>query len=359
MMFLGMIWLPLGQIVAWLVQLPLIYMLSVIRSAAATAGTLIFNLSPSILVGYYAFALGIPYVASMPPGQRQVWWKTLRSTFSFSLLTIVGLGVATLLWIVVLSRPDGKLHVNFLDVGEGIAVLIQTPNGAHILIDGGENPTRLQTALGDHLPTFKNYLDALILTDMRRATIAAIPPLLDRYEVGSVFFNALEADGQIEPAVSDAIKRQQKEGIALEHGSIFTTDDGVAIEVLTPPIVVASPNPQDSTLLLRLKYGDASFLITSEMSEEAIKQLLHTESYFGSTVLLLPSNGAERKSLAAFTAMVVPQVAVIAADAGDRAASPDDSVLALLRNLPLFRTDRQGSIEMVTDGKTLWIYSSK
>ncbi|MBX3065853.1 MAG: ComEC family competence protein [Anaerolineae bacterium] len=122
MMFLGMIWLPLGQIVAWLVQLPLIYMLSVIRSAAATSGTLIFNLSPSILVGYYAFALGIPYVASMPPGQRQVWWKTLRSTFSFSLLTIVGLGVATLLWIVVLSRPDGKLHVNFLDVGEGIAV---------------------------------------------------------------------------------------------------------------------------------------------------------------------------------------------------------------------------------------------
>lgn len=71
------------------------------------------------------------------------------------LLILAGLGFA--------QRPDGQLHVFFLETA-GDAALIQTPSGQYVLVDGGADPVALASALGRALPFWKRQLDAVILT---------------------------------------------------------------------------------------------------------------------------------------------------------------------------------------------------
>src|SRR5262249_44406502 len=131
---------------------------------------------------------------SQPIEDRKHTVNRLRGLLSTSLVSLTGLAVAAYLWALVISRPDGNLHVWFLEVGAGNAVLVQTPNGAHILIDGVENATRLRTALGDRLPFYKNDIDLLIIAQPKSTEIMGLPPLFDRYKVQNVITNGQTLD---------------------------------------------------------------------------------------------------------------------------------------------------------------------
>ncbi len=161
----GAIWFPAGQFVAWLVAIPLTWSLAIIRAAAQLPGASVpITVEPLYVAIYYILLFGVTFVLSQPLEDRQAIIARLRKAAAAPAVGILGIAIAGLLWAMALARPDGKLHVWYLAVGEGNAVLIQTPNGAHLLIDGGENPTRLRAALGDHLPFYKRDLDMLIIT---------------------------------------------------------------------------------------------------------------------------------------------------------------------------------------------------
>ena len=75
---------------------------------------------------------------------------------------------AVLVWQAVLNQPDGKLHMTVLDVGDGEAVLIESPEGRYVLIGGGESATRLADGLGRSLPLFHRKLDMLVVAGTHR-----------------------------------------------------------------------------------------------------------------------------------------------------------------------------------------------
>ena len=76
-----------------------------------------------------------------------------------SILILTALAVATfLVWRAAFSASDGKLHITFLDVGSADAVLIQTPSGRHVLVNGGASNSLLSNELGRRLP-FSRKLD--------------------------------------------------------------------------------------------------------------------------------------------------------------------------------------------------------
>jgi len=84
-----------------------------------------------------------------------------RLGFSTKWLVLPLLIVAILVWSVALTTPDGKLHVSFLDVGQGDAILIQTPDGQNILIDGGPDSQQINLELSKKLP----FWDKMFLND--------------------------------------------------------------------------------------------------------------------------------------------------------------------------------------------------
>lgn len=356
---LGGLLTPAGQIAAWLAALPTAYTLAIIRAVAALPGiSATIEIAPPAVVLYYVALFGLTAFASQPAEVRNKIFKGARLPVAGG----AGLAVAALVWIGAISRPDGLLHVHFLAVGEGNAVLIQTPRGAHILIDGGENPTRLQTALGDRLPYFVRDLDLLFITEPKSTTIAALPSLLDRYNVRSVLTNGQPADTGTYRALQAALRRSAAPVQRIMAGWQIETDDGVQIAVISPADVLGErATYDDAPLILRLAFGEASFLLMSDVSETGMRRLLESGAARRATVLQLPSNGAEKSNPPELLTRVGPQVAILLAEAGNRNAQPAESVLARLEaaKVGVFRTDQRGSIEVVSDGASLKIYTRR
>jgi competence protein ComEC len=262
--------------------------------------------------------------------------------------------IVILMAALVLSRPDGNLHLWLLDMGHSNAILVQTPRGAQILVDGGRFPSRLLTALGDRMPFTDREIEALFITHPDEFDTSALNAVLDRYDVNVVLTNG-------QPNLSESFTTLQgklatHEVMTVSAGYTLDTDDGTHIEILHPqqqPQLSDSMN--DYALVLNLTYGDASFLLTSDLSREGQAALLEAEKWPLTTVFQLPQHGAARSLDDTFLAAAQPQLVILQADRANRNGDPDADTLALLGTTPIFRTDSGGTIHLWTDGRDLWV----
>ncbi len=357
---LGMIWTGLGQPLAWVVWIPLTYTINIVRALGKIEWASVdFELSSTYAWAVYGLLLLAGMLIIKHPEDRAALVRLLRQRITAISVVVAGAILAILVWVSAWTQPDDKLHLWFLDVGHGHAVLVQTPDGTQMLIDGGPNPTRLRRALGDKLPFRDRDLDLLIITQPHGAAIDAIPELLEHYKVGLVLTN-----GQAMPApLLNAMEAHTIDRLAMTSGYRVETGDGVQLEVIFPTAPPAEQaDAEDAGLVLQLRYGDATFLITPDLSRAAIDSLLASGAYLGSTVLELPAHGHATINTTAFLDAARPQAAVVMAGAGNRAGLPDPATLERLQRLgnpPLFRTDHDGTIEIVTDGQTLDIFTER
>ena len=348
----------LSQVLYWFALSPLAWSIAVVRAFAALPNAeLAFSVDGRLVALFYAVVIAWG-IASM----TQPLWLTrlvhavqaraLRSATLFA-------GASTLLLLggVLFSRPDGLLHVWILDVGHHHAVLAQTPSGAHLLIDGGRFPTRLLTAIGDRLPFNDRTLEIIAITQPDEANFGALTAVLSRYEAGVILTNGQpnfgEAWLELLGAAGDAL-------LTVSAGWRVEIDDGVLLEVLHPPAPpTLTEGLNDGALVLRLSYGDVSFLFPGDLSTSGQSALLTRGIWPLAAVLQLPQHGTARSLEAAFLAAVQPQVIVVQADRANRRGDPDPDVLSRVAGLPIFRTDRMGTIHLWTDGRELWSISER
>ncbi len=315
-------------------------------------------LHPNLAAGFFGvlfFAAAVR--AEKPAWIGRVWAFIVRRklvTIFVSLLTVgIILGVAHLR-----ALPDGRLHVWFLDMGHSHAALIQTPDGAHILIDGGRAPSRLLTALGDRLPFTKRSIEIVILTQPDPNEYAALIDVVARYRIGALITNGqpnISADFQ------SLITRLTEQGTQITpaaRGWRFDLPDGTRLEALHPD-PVAMPELDDrfdpNTLMLRVTYGGVSFLFTGDANDDAQAAILAAGINPAATVMGVPRHGASGALDPDFLQAVAPQVAILQSDPANRFGDPDPNTLDLLGDIRLYRTDYDGTIHLVTDGVNLEI----
>lgn len=344
----------------WLALLPLGWTTSVVRAFAVLPfADVAFTIDPRLVTGGIALALAGAVAHATQPD----WLRRLsRLVAARSVLVAVlaaGVGLLVLLGAVYRSRPDGMLHVHLLDLGHSNAVLAQTPDGAHILIDGGRFPSRLLTALGDRLPFNDRTIELLIITQPDENEFGALTAVLNRYDVGVALTNG-------QPNESDAWLDLQTalaphDVVPVRAGYTVDFSDGTRLEVLHPverPELGASLD--DNALVLRLSYGEVSFLLTSDMSAAAQRDLMARGGWVTATVLQLPAHGAAASLAADFLAMAQPSALVVQIDPANRRGDPNPDTLALLPpDVPLLRTDEQGALHLWTDGVDLWVVGSR
>lgn len=357
---LGTLWLPLGQVSAWLVGLPLSYTLGIIRGAADVPHlSAPLPITPLAAALYYAVLLGGTAFAMQHPAVRRTGWQWARQAGRSAALLLFGCGVVVLLWLLAAARSDGRLHVWWLAVGEGSAVLIQTPHGAHILIDGGENPSQLQQALGDVLPFYKRHLDLVILSAPHDKLLGALPALLSRYSVGMVLHNGQRTGSPTFAALETVIRAAGIPTQVIGAGWHLQTSDGVLISALAPhSLPESATRPDTAPLLLRIEYGTARFLLLAEAAPEAIGALLQTVDDLRAQVVQLPANGAANSNPPRWIDLVQPQIAVVVAEVGNANAQPAEVLIERL-GVPLFRTDQHGRLHLITDGERLEVRTAR
>jgi len=344
-----------AQILYWIDLVFLSWTIGVVRSFAQFSFAEVeFTIGTLVIDSYFFILLGWAIMHATQP----TWWhnlvKFIRRQVVLTSIILGGGALAILMGAVVLSRPDGQLHVWFPDLGHGNAVLIQTPNGAQILIDGGRFPSRLLTTIGDHIPFTDRTLEVLVITHPDEFDTSALVAVTERYHVGVTLINGQPNLTENYTQILDNLANSDV--IPVVAGYQIEIDDGVILEVLHPqeqPDI--TDNLNDHIIVLRLSYGRISFLLTSDLSQEGQFELLDSENFPLATVMQLPQHATQRSLSEDFIAMVQPQAIVIQVDPANRRGDPNQDILNLIpEGIPILRTDEGGEVHMWTDGVELW-----
>ncbi len=266
---------------------------------------------------------------------------------------------------------DGKLRVYFFDVGQGDSALIVTPRGRQILVDGGPDTWGAARALSGPLPPWDRSLDLVAATHLDADHSRGLLRVLETYRVGAVLAGVPDPESPLYPQWQRAVEQGGNSVAYLAAGQRITLEEGITLETLHPPAVPLRGPVWDSnntSLTLRLVYGEMSFLLTGDIEQEAERHLLRTASNPGqpslaSQVLKVAHHGSKSSTTAAFLRAVNPRWVVISAGRDNPYGHPHPSVMARLEAVVgeagIFQTARHGTIEFSTDGRRLWVETER
>ena len=180
---------PVARVVAWLPWLCLAYTGAVVHALAAwpLASLDLGHLGWQWPALYYTFVAAVAWAAGSRRSQPAPG-AAIGAAFQRHgrVLLAMALAAAVLCGLALVQLPDGRLHVHFLDVGKGEAVLIVTPDGQQVLIDGGASPTALLGELGRWMPFNDREIELVVVTHPGDERLGGLLGLAQRYRIGQV-----------------------------------------------------------------------------------------------------------------------------------------------------------------------------
>ncbi|MFH1169809.1 MAG: DNA internalization-related competence protein ComEC/Rec2 [Chloroflexota bacterium] len=366
---LGLVALPVAQAVGWLAWLCLSYLLAVVNGLAALPAIEVNSVSAVLLAAYYP-ALAAALFLSSRTGAAGTAIARLKSASARPLGLAARLPVkwtippllaaAALVSFTAASMPDGDLHVSFLDVGEGDAILVQR-GSQQVLIDGGPSPQALDLELGRHMPFWDRTIEMVILTHPHQDHLAGLVEVLQRFQVEQVMYPEPEYTS---PLYDEWLRLIAEKGIRSTAARAGQQIDlgGSLISVLNPPpepLTGTESDIDNNSVVLRLSDGAVSFLLTGDTMQSAEWGLILQRAGLASTVLKVAHHGSDSSTTAEFLSAVSPRVVVISVGRNNGFGHPDPSVLSLLEaklgTENVFRTDEDGTVEFITDGQRLMV----
>lgn len=350
----------LGQAMGWVAWLFLAYSTTVIDLLARVSWASVpFQLSGAGLAAVYVAIGLITVVARLsPPEESQSdshtarWIRSERPVLLS--VTVASLALSALLFG---SRPDGNLHISFLDVGQGDAILIQTPTGRQVLVDGGRYPNVLLAELGRQMPFWDRSLDIVVATHADDDHVGGLVEVMERFQVDHLLTNGLEPLS--DPAFNALMQTARARGVApavAQAGQRITIDDGVVLEVLHPAPGFWADSPNDMSVVMRLMYGNLTVLLVGDAESDAETAMLGRELRLSSNVLKAGHHGANSSSSEAFLQAVQPMLVVVSAGRDNSYGHPHPAALERFAAVgaSVLRTDQQGTLTLSSDGRSIW-----
>jgi competence protein ComEC len=375
--FVGLVASAAAHILGWLAWLFLSYLIFLVRGfdALPHSSLEVATISPWYVLGYYAVLAGViaflnyrnrlaDFSSRLTSGMQKVAQGIPKSRLGFSpkWLVLPLLLVVILVWSVALTMPDDKLHVSFLDVGQGDSVLIQTPNGQNILIDGGPDPQKINLELSERLPFWDRTIDLVVSTQPQADHVTGLVEVLQRYGVQRVLESGVSYNSSIYQEWCNLVEDKGIEHSLACVGQEIDLGSGVKMQVLNPPESLwegTSDDVDNNGVVLRLSWANISFLFTADIRAEAEFELIGQRANLRSTVLKVGHHGSKTSTTSHFLAAVDPELAVISVGADNPFGHPSPEVLERLTDrlgdCSVYRTDENGTIEFITDGETLWV----
>lgn len=254
-----------------------------------------------------------------------------------------------------------ELRVTYLDVGQGDAVLIQTPQGKNFMIDAGPEGA-LAKPLSKVLPK-KSTIDGFFITHPHADHISGMGYVLDNYNVQTVYYTGVT---HTTPTFMKNFEKLKDSGVAVTKVSkeqSFSTDDGVLFEILYPNRDMTKETNwewgndglNDTSIVVQVTYGTKKFLFMGDASKVVERRLVGLGFVGKTDVLKVGHHGSETATAEEFIETIKPTYAILSLGEKNDYGHPHKSVLQTLAKygVTVFRTDKQGSITISTDGNTL------
>lgn len=256
------------------------------------------------------------------------------------------------------AESGDTLQVHFIDVGQGDAILVQTPSGQNMLIDAGEN--NQGQVVADYLVSQGvKSLDVVVGTHPHSDHIGGLDTVIYRFPVGSIYMPKATQTTQTFRDVLDAVKRQDLQISTARAGTVLPLD-GVSCRIIAP-LEDSYEDLNNYSAVIKLEYGSQSFLFTGDAGTDSEAQMLDSGVDLKSTVLKVGHHGSNSSSASTFLSSVAPQYAVIMVGADNNYGHPHAQTLSRLNKVGavLYRTDQNGTIVFSTDGIDMQISTER
>ncbi len=305
-----------------------------------------------------ALSLGLAFLLVLAKMREKLGGILARNWRFGTTLTLLG-SLAFLIWSGALISPDGRLHVVFCDVGEGDGIFILTPSGRRVLIDGGPSPSRFLDCVGRRVPFWDRTMDLAILTHPDADHLTGLVAVVESYRVKAVMESGLEGDSPAWKRWRELVEDQKIKLYHARRGVSVRFSDGVLLQVIHPEDIASCPSDNACSVVAKLSYGKASFLFTGDIDAETESELIGSGLELSSSVLKVSHHGAKNATSGAFLEAVEPMVAVISVGKDNPFGHPAKAVLERLRGVKVFRTDSDGTVEVITDGRFVWVRTGR
>ncbi|MDD4874040.1 MAG: DNA internalization-related competence protein ComEC/Rec2 [Dehalococcoidales bacterium] len=380
----GLFFLPAAQIIGWLLWLFLSYLLTVVNGFASLSISYVdvgaFSVT-LILIYYIALAfllwLGHRYrwlnkFADKNSGDaaKTITKPVKKGKDNFFLRRPVKWAILSITVLIILGvmsvniAPDDRLHVIFLDAGQGDAILIQKGN-LQILIDGGPGSQAISLAISKEMPFWDRTIEMVILTHPHDDHLTGLVEVLNEYKVEQILTTDLVSDTPVYEEWLRLIEENDINFTAAQAGQRIIMNE-VTIDILNPQPASFTGTESDydnNCIVLHVSMQHISFLLTGDLRWEGEFELITQRLVSKTTVLKIGHHGSNTSSTLEFLNVVNPQTSVISVGQDNNYGHPDNEVIGRLTEMigaeRIYRTDRDGTIEFITDGHKLWLETEK
>jgi competence protein ComEC len=286
-----------------------------------------------------------------------IFLKKMISTKIKKIASIVGV-FAFLTTVFVFSGAtanDKDLEVALLDVGQGDASLIKTPFGQNIIVDGGPDNAVIEE-LSNALPWWDRTIDLLVLTHPHDDHLNGQLGILERFDVKKILYSGVAFDS---PAYLEWKKQINDKKIPLllvERPQTIVLGENCRLNVLYPDrslIAENIKNLNNSSIVMKLVYGENSFLFTGDAESEVENVLLQNKYDLDSQIIKLAHHGSDTSSSEKFLQAVKPAIAIVSVGVDNDFGHPSLRILNRLKRLEIktLMTSTDGSLRFFCDGQ--------
>lgn len=289
-------------------------------------------------------------------------WRTLAAILAVIVaVSIVGCG--GLGQPGMQNRPVAPLTVKVLDIGQGDAILIRTPEQI-VLVDTGDTPTK-EKLVSYIKAEGISVIDKLILTHPHADHIGGVQAVMDNFTVKQIYDSGQTATSNLYKQYLLTVQKKKIPFALLEAGAELEVGGGITLKVFAPekPFIGGSESDlNNNSIVMKLTYGGFSMLLTGDAEKESEERMVRRfAGELNSTVLKAGHHGSSSSSSPAFIKAVSPEAAVISLGANNEYHHPHPSVLKRYEQhkIKVYRTDTQGTVTISSNGVTYTISKEK
>ena len=286
-------------------------------------------------------------------------------SFSYGKVTLCGILISISLVSVSLIVPHvspQKLEVSFLDIGQGDAILITSPSGKQMLVDGG--PTqKIIEELSQHISYFDRTLDVVVATHPDADHVTGLIPVLEKYKVSMVVISPSGGHTGIYNEVKNRIKVEDADVHVGAQGDVIDFGDGVIAKILYPSknYIKKKDDTNDASVSMVIAYGDESILLTGDLPSTEEDELLRAGLPKNITIYKAGHHGSKYSSGEQLLSYSKPEYSVISAGKNNKYGHPNPEALERLQKYSkeILSTIDKGVITFVLDGKSTEVLTEK
>lgn len=282
--------------------------------------------------------------------RRKLGYSNCRNKKVFRLLCAVAV-LFTALACYIFHAFDPNLVIDYIDVGQGDAVYIRTPDNFRVLLDGGDEGSYKNVIEKFFLTNGVPSLDAAIVSHYHSDHLCGIKEALEsRFPIKCLYLPKTDNDSVWHGKLLEAAEQNGTEVKYLTGGDTLSLNEEIFFEAILPNpdiYLIDKENENNNSLLLRLNYGESKFLFTGDLEADA-EAALPAETDISADVLKVGHHGSHTSTSQEFLNRVAPSIAIIGVGAKNKYGHPDKNIIKRLeeRVARIYRTDIDGTITL-------------